>query len=165
MNKEEQMTKLEEEMLKEEGKIGLGSGNLRPKFIILGQNPGKKLIPGTRVFIDPKCRGASSILLPVLEELGILKECFFDNVVKNTTVDNKAPSQEEVDKWSEYLKREIEILKESNDEAIIVALGNFANQVLTDLEIPHIKISHPLRTFYGYSIKEYKKEIKKVLNL
>jgi len=164
--KEGQIKELETQMLKEPGKIGLPSGTLNPKYVFFAQNPGEKLIPGTRVFTDPKCKGSSAILLPILEEFGILKDSFFDNVVKNTTPHNRVPSTKDIQRWTPYIIRELQILGfYENTEIKVIALGNFADTILSNLRINHIKISHPMRTCYNYSVDEYKQEIKMSLDL
>ena len=166
MTKKQQMEELEIQILKEPGKIGLSSGNLDPKYIFFAQNPGEKLIPGTRVFTDPKCKGSSAILLPILEEFGILKDSFFDNVVKNTTTRNNVPPTKDIQRWKPYIIKELQILGfYENPEITVIALGNFADTVLNSLDIKHMKISHPTRTIYNYSIEEYESEIKFKLNL
>lgn len=166
MTKKQKMEELEVQMLKEPGKIGLSSTNLNPKFIFLGQNPGKKIKSGDRMFTDPKCKGSSAILLPILEELGILKDSFFGDIVKNTTPRNKVPSTKDIQRWTLYLIQELQILGAfENLDIKIIAMGNFADNALTGLNINHIKISHPMRTCYNYSVNEYKQEIRMKLNL
>lgn len=163
-NQEQQMKELENEMLQESGSIGLGCGNLRPYFIFLGQNPSTGLkYCGQRCFVKAEGIGSSQMLLPLLDELKIRKDCYFDNIVKNTTESNKIPTKEEIQKWTPFLLKELEILDYKNPKVKVVAMGNFASKVLTDLKIKHIKISHPARCFHNYSINQYKLEIKSKL--
>jgi uracil-DNA glycosylase family 4 len=154
-----QMEELEREMftVKVDGKIGVGSGNIYPNYILLGINPGCNL-KDDRVFMKPEGIGSSQVLLPILDQLGIWDECYFDNIVKSTTEKNILPNKELVDLWTPFLVRELNILDYTRTK--VIALGNFASKILTDLKIKHIKISHPARHFHGYSLEEYTQEIK-----
>lgn len=153
------MKELEEEMfnVKVTGKIAVGCGNLYPNYILLGINPGCNL-KDDRVFMRPEGIGSSQVLLPILDKLGIWDECYFDNVVKNTTENNVLPHKDLIELWTPYLIRELQIL--DYERSKVIALGNFASKVLTDLKIKHIRISHPARHFHGYSIEDYTSEIK-----
>lgn len=164
MNKLEKLQQLEQQILEIPGTIGIGNGNINPDFIFLGQNPGRDMIHGARVFSDPNKRSSAGILLPILEKLNILQYCYFDNIVKTTTVNNDIPSDEEIQIWLSVLIQELTILQHGN-EAKIIAMGNFASTVLTRADIRNIKISHPARVLYGYSVDDYTQEIILKLNL
>ena len=164
MHKLKELQQLEQQILEMPGIIGIGNGNINPDFIFLGQNPGRDMIHGTRVFSDSNKRSSAGVLLPILKQLGILQYCYFDNIVKTTTLNNAIPSDEEIQIWLSVLIQELTILQ-NNNAARIVAMGNFASAVLTRASIHHIKISHPARVLYGYSVDDYTQEIILKLNL
>ena len=164
MDKVKEFRKLEQQILEMPGTIGLGNGHVNPDFIFLGQNPGQDMIHGTRVFSDSSKRSSAGILLPILKNLNILQYCYFDNIVKTTTLNNALPSNEEIQIWLSVLVQELTILQHDN-AARIIAMGNFASDVLTQASIHNIKISHPARVLYNYPADNYEQEIILKLNL
>lgn len=155
--KQKKMNMLDTEILNLPGStVGLGQGNLSPKYIFIGINPSSGIEKGYRVWSDEK-DGSSSVLLPILDKLGIRGYCYFTNLVKCTTVDNSEPDG--VEFWTEYLKKEVEILKHDNPGCKIIAMGKWVSQ---NLPFPHSSIHHPSYILRGgLTANEYELEITK----
>lgn len=158
--KEKKMEILNTDILKVPNHVsGIGSWSLSPKYIFIGQNPGES-IPhhGYQCWSEPKFSG--KIILPALEEMGILKKSYLTNIVKSSTSKNVTPEDDQVDFWWEFLQKELEILSiGSETPPIIIALGEWADSVLTKKEIPHLTIRHP--SYYlrnGWNSEKYKIE-------
>jgi len=158
--KKRMMDLLNSDILKIPGRIsGIGSGNLSPKYVFVGQNPGKNITQGYKFWSDLE-EGSSKILLPILEEYGVLKDCYFTNVVKCVTTNNEEPSIEMTDFYSEFLLKELEVLKISNPDVKIIAMGQWTSAQLDKLMGKRVdSIPHPASMFYGGDLEMYKKQI------
>lgn len=133
-------------------KTGIGYGNLSPKYIFIGQNPGNSLpYHGYPTWSEPTV-GSAKILLPILEELGIkIEDCYFTNVVKSVTEKNEIPSKGLTSFWLEFLNKEIELLTYGNSLFKVIPMGSFASKELGIKGIPH-----PAVVFHGTSRSDYK---------
>jgi hypothetical protein len=137
------------------------TGNMHPRYIVVGDAPGV----GDGALIDRFDRkwvyGPSSHLLrKALDKFGIYEECWFTNLLKCSTPENRPSSQEEVKTCSKYLLNEIKLLKPKR--AII--LGNHAWEMCPDLGIPKVKVYHP--SYFvrkGGDWKQYAKHVKEVI--
>ena len=160
--KEKKMQLLNDEMLQLPGyTLGIGQGNLSPKYVFIGQNPGQGIQHGYKVFSIPE-DGSSQILLPALGDL--VPDCYFTNLVKETTHENTEPTKESAKFWVEYLDREISILREGNNGMKVFAMGNWTNNTLLEFGYKVVKISHPsyhLRK--GTGSEKYGEEIQKAI--
>ncbi len=139
------MDQLNQDILKVQNHVsGVGQGNLSPRYIFIGQNPGKDITQGYRFFSN-KEDGSSQILLPILENLGIIDQCYFTNVVKSTTEGNAQPSDDLASFWTEFLDKEIEILKANNPNAIIITMGKWTFDQVIQRKYPGsvVAIKHP----------------------
>lgn len=144
---------------------GVGQGNITPKYIFIGQNPGKNITHGYEFWSNPN-DGSSKILLPLLEKMGILKDCYFTNVVKSTTVDNIEPNYETTDFWLPFFKTELDILTSFNSNYSVIAMGKWTSEILTARGYMNKFIYHPAALNRGFmNIPEYAELIKKELNL
>lgn len=160
--KERMMKLLNEEILVIPGHVsGVGNGCINPKYIFIGQNPGKNITHGYKFWSNPN-DGSSKILLPILEELGILDKCYFTNIVKCTTENNAEPTQDSVDFWKEYLLKELKILHINNEMPIVIGMGKFVN---TQLPWCNVSIRHPSYALRTNTQDRYKHEIKTLLGL
>lgn len=159
--KKRKLDQLNNEILKVPTHVsGVGQGSVNPKYILIGQNPGKDIKHGYKFWSNPE-DGSSKVLLPILEELGILPDCYFTNYVKSTTVDNKEPSKEDVDFWWPFLEREIRILSFNDVHPKIITMGKWTSKEFDD---QFNGISHPASVLYGNLTKEeYKNEIKRAI--
>ena len=161
--KEKQLNILNQEILAVPTYIsGIGSGNPHPKYVFVGQNPGQTITHGYKVWSN-KDDGSSKILLPILEELGILNACYFTNIVKSTTKSNIEPSIELFNFWKPFFDKEISILEALNSDVKFVSMGLWTSSVLKNSE-KFRPINHPAFISYGgISKDEYKEQIKKAL--
>lgn len=149
--KEKKMNLLNSDILKIPGRVsGIGQGSLTPKYIFIGQNPGKGIVQGYKFWSDPK-DGSSRYLLRTLEKLGILKDCYFTNVVKCTTPDNGEPTNEMRSFYNDFLFEELNILSYDNPGAKVIVMGKWAGG---DFGGDVKKISHPAVVGYGSKTQE-----------
>lgn len=153
--KQKKMDTLNVEILKIPGYTsGIGSGSINPKYVFVGQNPGKGITKGYK-FWSNKEDGSSKILLPILEDLGILKDCYLTNYVKSTTKDNDIPTDEIASFWDEFYRKEIAILSVNNPNIRIISMGKWTGEKLKETR----NIHHPGYFFHQGSAENYKKEI------
>lgn len=162
--KQKKMDMLNSDILKIPGRVsGIGHGNLTPKYVFAGQNPSEGITQGYKFWSDPS-DGSSKILLPVLEELGILGDSYFTNVVKCVTSGNSDPTQEMTDFYKEFLTKELEILRYNNPEMKVISMGNWTDMAIFGLA--DIKIPHPATCLYGnITIQEYSGLVRNLLKL
>lgn len=154
--KEKKMKMLNESILAIPGYTsGIGNGNLNPKYVFIGQNPGEDMKHGYKFWSNEE-DGSSKVLLPTLDAMGIRQDCYFTNLVKCTTSGNREPTENEVAFWKEYLAKEIQILGMNNGNMKMVTMGNFVKNHIPGAY--HVK--HPAFVLRGgMSIEDYKNEI------
>ncbi|RKD22259.1 DNA polymerase [Caminicella sporogenes DSM 14501] len=127
MQKEVEYENLKNECLKEsEEPIVFGEGRLDAKIVLIGEAPGAKEIEMRKPFVGQ----AGKNLDEFLEIVEISRDdIYITNVVKirpyriNKKTGrkiNRAPNKREIDKYSKYLFKELEIIKPK----LIVTLGN-----------------------------------------
>jgi DNA polymerase len=148
--------------------------SIQSGIMFVGEGPGKTEQEGGVPFSGP----AGNVLDAVLGRLGLERSrVYVSNVVKCRACENdkdRAPSPEEVKSCSDWLRREIELLK----PRVVVPLGqtafnrvvarpvsggisNFAGQVyggerIASLEgVTIIPLVHPAATLYGFEKKKY----------
>lgn len=159
--KERKMEMLNSDILKIPNRVsGIGSGNLSPKFVFVGQNPSKSITQGYKFWSDPE-DGPSKVLLPILEELGIkLEDCYLTNIVKCTTPDNKKPDDDLTNFYLELFNQELDILKINNPGMNVIAMGDWVKG-----HIPYYEeaIDQPEVVLYGTDIETYKDHVKLIL--
>lgn len=138
--KEKKLKMYNEELLNIPGyTTGIGQGNVNPKYVFVGQNPGKDIAHGYKVWSDPTS-GSSKVLLPLLQEQQILENCYFTNLVKCTTDDNREPTEGEADFWMPHLIDELVILSINNKDLKVIAMGKWTQNAIGKLAtagIPH----------------------------
>lgn len=116
------------------------TGNLIPKYMIIGDAPGVADGIITDHFDRVFVYGPSSHLLrKALRKLGIYEECWFTNLSKLATPKNRPLQQEEFEKQRYLLEEEICILQPE----VLFVLGNNANKLLTAQSLPVVHVSHP----------------------
>lgn len=155
--KEKKMAILNSDILKIPNKSsGIGQGSLSPEWVFIGQNPGKGITQGYKFWSDPE-DGSSKIFLPILDELGVIKgDCYFTNVVKCTTHENKEPDEELTKFYKEFLDRELAILKMGNPFIKVVTLGKWAAEHYDS----DASIKHPATVLFGGLTKdEYREHV------
>ena len=142
---------------------GIGQGSLNPKYVFLGMNPGKSIEHGYKVWSNSE-DGSSKILLPVLEKLGILDDCYFTNIVKSTTTDNREPSKELLDFWVPFFLEELFILEADNPGVKIITMGKYVTENYQGPEVSG-SIAHPASLLYGNLDKDqYEQQIRTAIS-
>ena len=157
--KTKKMAMLNADILKIPNRLsGTGQGSLSPKWVFVGQNPSKGITQGYKFWSDEN-DGSSQILLPLLRELGI-EDCYFTNIVKCTTHDNKEPDEDLTKFYIEFYREEIKILQIANPDMKVIALGKWA-----EANIPWMDgaIKHPASVLYGMSLENYREHVKELL--
>lgn len=96
-----------------------GKGNPKAEILFIGEAPGRNEdLKG-----EPFVGSAGKILSEVLESAGLSRDdIYITNVVKCRPPNNRIPLQEEKDACSQYLAKELEIIKPK----IICIMGNTA---------------------------------------
>lgn len=96
-----------------------GKGNPKAELLFIGEAPGRNEdLQG-----EPFVGSAGKILSEVLESAGLSRDdIYITNVVKCRPPNNRIPLQEEKDACSQYLAKELEIIKPK----IICIMGNTA---------------------------------------
>ncbi len=164
----------------------VGEGSCEAKIIFIGEAPGKKEALTGRPFC-----GASGQVLDKMLTLVNLKraDVYITNIVKDRPPENRDPTPVEIDFYSSFLTRQINIIKPK----IIVTLGRFAmsfilsqygdslsKKTITDLHGKEIKIKtsfgslilipfyHPAASIYNQKLKTDLKtdflKLKKLIN-
>lgn len=162
--KGKKMDSLDREILSIPGYTsGIGQGNLDAKYVFIGQNPGQEIEHGYRFWSNSE-DGSSKVLLPILEKLEIIDDCYLTNFVKSTTPDNKEPNLDAEDFWKDYLVKELEIILANNSDAKIIAMGKKTQDMMSRIAGNFIGIPHPATVIYGGLTKEqYEEEVKEIL--
>jgi DNA polymerase len=94
----------------------LSEGNLFAKIIFIGEAPGKQEAEQGRPFVG----SAGKILDEVLEKVELdREEIYITNLVNDRPPENRTPTKEEIELYSPFLMRQIQIIKPK----IIVTLG------------------------------------------
>ncbi|HWA52216.1 MAG TPA: uracil-DNA glycosylase [Patescibacteria group bacterium] len=137
MSKREELTKLREEMLKDDllplknGATNLVFGNGTPnsKILFIGEGPGFNEDQQGLPFVG----AAGKLLDKTLESIGLhRKDVFVTNVVHHRPPENRDPLPEELGAYGKYLDKIIEIIKPK----VIVTLGRFSmGKFLSEVKI------------------------------
>jgi len=97
----------------------IGEGNHNAKIMLIGEAPGKNEAKTGRPF----CGAAGKILDELLESIKLdRKEVYVTNIVKDRPPQNRDPLPEEIELYSPYLDRQINIIRPK----IIATLGRFS---------------------------------------
>lgn len=98
-----------------------GEGSVRAEIMLVGEAPGETEDETGRPFVGV----AGSLLRRIMREIGLREEeVYITNVVKCRPPRNRTPEKEEIAACSDYLRRQIRLIKPK----IIVALGNVAGE-------------------------------------
>ena len=150
----------------------VGEGGYAVKTMFVGEFPGENEAKTGRPF----CGKSGKILDEMLDLIRLNRsDVYITDLVKDRTPDNREPSPEEVQLYSPFLDRQIEIIKPT----LVVTLGHFATEyVLTrfglkdkiaDIDTVHgksflaitgyaevtiIPLYHPAFTLYNESNRE-----------
>lgn len=139
-------------------KKALPTGNLNPKWMIVGEAPGEddEFEEFNRAWVDGP---SSEILSKALYKLGIYYDSWFTNILKCATPGNTNVTQKDAKNCFPYLKNEFKLLKPKN----ILILGNNAKEMMPQ-KIKGINIYHFYHPAYflyrGRNYKDYTKYLK-----
>jgi uracil-DNA glycosylase family 4 len=149
MSKKEEMKKIKEELLdlkesplysyRVENKAFpvIGEGSHDAKIIFIGEAPGKnEAMTG-----KPFCGASGKVLDQLLEHIGVNRETVYvTNVVKDRPEDNRDPKPSEIELYSPFLDRQLNIIQPK----VIATLGRFSMEYIMnkfDLELELDSIS------------------------
>lgn len=97
----------------------IGEGSLDARIMLIGEAPGENEAKSGRPFVG----AAGRVLTELLESIGLRREdVYITNIVKDRPPDNRDPSGAEIELYSPYLSRQIDIIQ----PRVIVTLGRFA---------------------------------------
>jgi DNA polymerase len=104
----------------------LGQGNHHADIMFIGEAPGKNEAEQGRPF----CGAAGRVLDELLESIGLNREeVYVTNIVKDRPPDNRDPVRAEIDIYSPFLVRQINIIKPK----VIATLGRFSMEFILKL--------------------------------
>jgi len=97
----------------------IGQGNHRAKLILIGEAPGAEEAKTGRPFIGQ----SGKILDKLLDFVHILRsDIYITNIVKDRPPGNRAPTSQEINIYSPFISRQIEIIKPD----IVATLGRIS---------------------------------------
>lgn len=106
--------------------VVFGEGDPEAEVVVVGEAPGADEDRTGRPFVGR----AGKLLDRLLLTAGFAREeVFICNVLKCRPPGNRDPRDDEIERCSPYLRRQIELI----DPSVIVALGSFASRTLLDL--------------------------------
>lgn len=136
------------------------TGNLRPKYFVVGDAPGVADGPLTH-FARAWANGPSSHLLrKALWTVGIYKDVWFTNILKCSTPENRPSLDEEVKCCQQYLIHELEVLQPD----VVILLGKHVANVFPRYIVPVARAYHP--SFYirqGLTYQDYANHLRMCL--
>lgn len=108
----------------------LGEGNHDAKIVFIGEAPGKTEAETGRPF----CGAAGKVLDDLLASVGLdRKDVYITNVVKDRPPNNRDPEPMEIELYSPFLWRQIEIIQPE----VIATLGRFSMTfILEKFDLP-----------------------------
>lgn len=107
-------------------KVVIGEGNPQASILFIGEAPGKREAESGRPFV-----GASGkVLDQMLEHIGLARQdVYITNVVKDRPPENRDPTQSEIDLYTPFLTRQIDLIQPK----VIATLGRFAMDYIFEL--------------------------------
>lgn len=149
----------------------IGEGNPDANIMIIGEAPGKnEAMTG-----KPFCGASGKILDQLLEKIGLdRKTVYITNIVKDRPPENRDPTPEEIELYTPFLDRQIDIIQPK----VIATLGRFSMTYIIQRfnplweepiskahgkeikveanygEITVVPLYHPAATIYNQYLKE-----------
>jgi DNA polymerase len=103
----------------------LGEGSHNAKIMFIGEAPGKNEAETGRPF----CGAAGNILTELIESIGLKREdVYITNILKDRPPNNRDPLPKEIEIYSPFLDRQIEIIKPK----VIATLGRFSMRYILE---------------------------------
>lgn len=125
----------------------VGEGSHLAKIMFVGEAPGKNEAEKARPF----CGRSGDLLDEMISSIGLKREdVYITNVVKDRPPENRDPTQEEIDLYSPFLDRQIEIIQPK----VIATLGRFSMEYI----MIHLGLEDKLRSISYMHGKEFEAE-------
>ncbi len=123
-----------------------GEGDENAGIVFIGEAPGRNEDLEGRPFVGK----AGKQLTDIIEKGMKLKrsDVYICNILKCRPPNNRNPRQEEIEKCSPYLMKQLEII----EPEVIVTLGTFATQTLLDTSTPISKLRGSFHKFSGIKV-------------
>lgn len=103
----------------------VGEGNHYAKIIFIGEAPGENEAKQARPF----CGASGRILDELLRSIDLKREdVYVSNIVKDRPPENRDPTPEEIELYTPFLDRQIDIIQ----PAVIATLGRFSMKYIMD---------------------------------
>ena len=111
----------------------IGMGNHHAQIMFIGEAPGETEAKTGRPFVGR----AGKLLDEMLEGIGLdRKDVYITNILKDRPPSNRDPLKGEIDIYTPFLERQIDIIQ----PAVIVALGRFSMEfVISLMNVPESK--------------------------
>jgi uracil-DNA glycosylase len=101
----------------------IGEGNFNSRIMFVGEAPGRKEAESGRPF----CGASGKVLDKLLSHIRMNREdVYITNLVKDRPPENRDPNQKDIDFYSSFLDRQIEIIQPK----IIATLGRISMQYI-----------------------------------
>ncbi len=119
----------------------IGEGSYDSKIMFIGEAPGKKEAESGRPF----CGAAGRVLDQLLESINLdRKTVYITNIVNDRPPENRDPTKQEIELYSQFLDRQIQILQPK----IIATLGRFSMKHIMERFNLHDKLG-PISKIHG----------------
>ena len=148
MTKIERYSNLMKWMIKKYPGLSKPSGYLNAEYMLVGIRPSHVMSDKTRT---------NDILLPIVKKF-FDKNYYFSNLVKYPGDSNYLPNQTDIEYCVDDLIEEIKIIKPK----MIIALGKWVHETLSNNSIVSTKIFHPAYIARTGKVSEYEEQIKKI---
>jgi DNA polymerase len=103
----------------------IGEGDHDADLMFIGEAPGETEAKSGRPF----CGAAGNLLNKLLDHINLDRErVYITNVLKDRPPENRDPTQEEIDTYTPFLRRQIAIIEPN----VIAALGRFGLEFVED---------------------------------
>ena len=113
--------------------IVFGAGNEKARLVFVGEAPGASEDEQGLPFVGR----SGKLLTKMIEAMGFKREeIYICNVIKCRPDENRDPDSDEVESCEPFLKKQLSII----NPKVIVALGRYACQCLTQTKLPMGKI-------------------------
>ena len=122
----------------------VGEGNHLARIIFIGEAPGENEAKTALPF----CGRSGKLLDEMIESIGLKRaDVYITNVVKDRPPENRDPEHSEIELYSPFLDRQLEII----EPKVIATLGRFS----MDYIMKHLGLAHELRSISQMHGKEF----------
>lgn len=122
-----------------------GEGNPNAELMFVGEGPGREEDQQARPFVGE----AGKVLTSLINKMGFRREdVYIANVIKCRPPSNRDPEEDEISACSSFIERQIDIIKPK----VIIALGRFAAQKLTNSKVPISRLRGNFHTYNGIPV-------------